>query len=338
MINYLLILIVLAFILPFICKKVEEQLEIFLFCIGIISVVISQTLTKELFILSLTEPIVITIAVFIFNTIFFLFQQQIKTIVYFILDKIPLRLFLALVILVLGLASSIMTAIVASLLLIAIAGQLSMDRISEVRFIILCCFSIGLGAVLTPIGEPLATIATNKLNEDFFFLFSLLGKEIIVTILGISLASFFIIQPKLTSSHLKPTIKKETFLEIIIRTLKIYLFIMGLTLLGTGMEPVIEKYLLTMSPYSIYWFNSISAFLDNATLAAAELSSQMEIPTIKAILLGLMISGGMLVPGNIPNIICANQRKITFKEWAYVGLPIGTILMLIHFFLVVIEK
>lgn len=336
MMNYLLILLILVFILPFICKKVEEQLELFLFGIGIFSVLISQTLTKELMIHSLKEPIVITIAVFIFSMIFFLFQKQLKKIIQLLLNIIPLRLFLALVIFLLGLASSMITAIVASLLLIAITRQIPMDKKSEIRFIILCCFSIGLGAVLTPIGEPLATIATSKLNEGFFFLFSLVGKEIILTILGIAIASFFMIHPEVTSTNVNPTIKKETVAEIMIRTLKIYLFIMGLTLLGAGMEPLIEKYLLTMNPPSIYWLNSISAFLDNATLAAAEISLQMDQQTVKAILLGLMISGGMLVPGNIPNIICANQLKISFKDWAYVGLPVGTILMVLHFFLVVI--
>lgn len=334
--NFLLMLLILVFILPFICKRVEEQLELFLFGVGIFSVLISQTLTKELIIHSLEEPIVISIAVFIFSMIFFLFQKQIKKYVQFLLNIIPLRSFLALVIFLLGLASSMITAIVASLLLIAITRQISLDKKSEIRFIILCCFSIGLGAVLTPIGEPLATIATSKLNEEFFFLFSLVGKEIILTMFCISIASLFIIQPKVTSSTANSKLKKETVSEIILRTVKIYLFIMGLTMLGAGMEPLIEKYLLTMNASSIYWLNSISAFLDNATLAAAEISPQMDQQTVKAILLGLMISGGMLVPGNIPNIICANQLNISFKDWAYVGLPVGTILMVLHFFLVVL--
>ena len=32
---------------------------------------------------------------------------------------------------------------------------------------------------------------------------------------------------------------------------------------------------------------------------------------IKAILLGLLVSGGMLIPGNIPNIIAAGKLNIT---------------------------
>ena len=75
----------------------------------------------------------------------------------------------------------------------------------------------------------------------------------------------------------------------------------------------------------------ISAVLDNATLTAAEISPNMSLVQIRAILMGLLISGGMLIPGNIPNIICANKLNITSKEWAKVGLPIGFVAMVVYF-------
>ena len=75
----------------------------------------------------------------------------------------------------------------------------------------------------------------------------------------------------------------------------------------------------------------ISAVLDNATLASAEISPSMTPDMIQAILLGLLISGGMLIPGNIPNIISANKLSITSKEWAQFGVPIGLITMAIYF-------
>jgi predicted cation transporter len=78
----------------------------------------------------------------------------------------------------------------------------------------------------------------------------------------------------------------------------------------------------------------ISAVLDNATLAAAEISPMMDDMTIKAILLGLLISGGMLIPGNIPNIIAAGKLNITSKEWARFGLPIGLITMFAYFLVI----
>ena len=59
----------------------------------------------------------------------------------------------------------------------------------------------------------------------------------------------------------------------------------------------------------------MSAVLSNATLAAAEIGPQLPILQIKSALLGLLIAGSMLIPGNIPNIIAAGEMEITSKEW-----------------------
>ena len=53
--------------------------------------------------------------------------------------------------------------------------------------------------------------------------------------------------------------------------------------------------------------------------------------TIRAILLGLMISGGMLIPGNIPNIISASKLRIGSKEWAKIGVPLGLAVMVLFY-------
>jgi len=47
--------------------------------------------------------------------------------------------------------------------------------------------------------------------------------------------------------------------------------------------------------------------------------------------MGLLISGGMLIPGNIPNIISAGKLDITSKEWARLGIPLGLVSMGIYF-------
>ena len=52
---------------------------------------------------------------------------------------------------------------------------------------------------------------------------------------------------------------------------------------------------------------------------------------IKAALLGLLIAGGMLIPGNIPNIIAAGKLKIKSSEWALYGIPAGLIAMGVYF-------
>ena len=95
--------------------------------------------------------------------------------------------------------------------------------------------------------------------------------------------------------------------------------------------------MIPLSGDILYWINTLSAVLDNATLTAAEISQAMHPMQIKKLLMGLLIAGGMLIPGNIPNIIAASKLKIKSKEWAKLGLPLGFVLMLIFFFILEME-
>jgi predicted cation transporter len=57
----------------------------------------------------------------------------------------------------------------------------------------------------------------------------------------------------------------------------------------------------------------------------------MSIAQVKGIIMGIIISGGMLIPGNIPNIIAANKLKISSRAWAAAGAPFGFVLMAVYF-------
>ena len=114
---------------------------------------------------------------------------------------------------------------------------------------------------------------------------------------------------------------------------------MALVFLGRGFKPLIDMYVSKIHFYALYWINIISAVLDNATLVAAEIGPSMDIHQIDAALLGLIISGGILIPGNIPNIIAASKLKIKSKEWAKIGVPVGLCFLVIFFVLLVfLEK
>ncbi|GIN69884.1 hypothetical protein J14TS2_03590 [Bacillus sp. J14TS2] len=332
----LTVVLMLVLFLPFTVKTVEENLEAFLFLMGLAAAFISKVLDGPLFFKALEDPIHITLAVFIAGLLFRWLQSPIEKGILGLSRAIPSRLFLAIIVIILGLVSSIITAIIAAIVLVVIVSVLRLDRKSEIRLVVLACFSIGLGSALTPLGEPLSTIATNKLGEDFFFLMRLIGSDVIPAVLIFGVLAAVLVKPPKDQTGLSTYLEVESYGEIIIRAIKIYLFVMGLTLLGAGFEPFIEKYLLGLSPLLLYWINMISAVLDNATLAAAEISPLMEPPTIKAILLGLMISGGMLIPGNIPNIISAGKLNITSREWARFGVPIGLAAMVLYFLIILI--
>lgn len=331
MIIGLFIILILVLFLPFTVKKVEHNLEVFLFVMGIAAATISGMMNGELIVKALKDPINITLAVLIAGLLTKWLQTQIETSIQTMSRALTPRVFFALTVIILGLLSSIITAIIAAIILVIIINVLSLDRKSEIRFTIIACYSIGLGAALTPIGEPLSTITVSKLDEDFFYLLKLIGPEVIPGVIAFGILTFLLVKPRETADSLQSDKGGETYKEIIIRAVKIYLFVMGLTFLGHGFEPLINAYILGLHPMLLYWINMISAILDNATLAAAEISPAMDSETIRAILLGLIISGGMLIPGNIPNIIAAGKLNITSKEWARFGVPLGLIAMLIFF-------
>lgn len=331
MIIGLFIILILVLFLPFTVKKVEHNLEAFLFVMGIAAATISGMMNGELIVKALKDPINITLAVLIAGLLTKWLQTQIETSIQTMSRALTPRVFFALTVIILGLLSSIITAIIAAIILVIIINVLSLDRKSEIRFTIIACYSIGLGAALTPIGEPLSTITVSKLDEDFFYLLKLIGPEVIPGVIAFGILTFLLVKPRETADSLQSDNGGETYKEIIIRAVKIYLFVMGLTFLGHGFEPLINAYILGLHPMLLYWINMISAILDNATLAAAEISPAMDSETIRAILLGLIISGGMLIPGNIPNIIAAGKLNITSKEWARFGVPLGLIAMLIFF-------
>ncbi|MDV6377161.1 DUF1646 family protein [Sporosarcina sp. GW1-11] len=327
----LLIILVLVLFLPFTVSPIERNLELFLFVMGCGAAFVSGVLDPELWMQAVRDPLHITLAVIVAGILFRWLRKPFEKTVLSGSRIIPFRLFLALVIMALGLISSMITAIIAALVLVAIASVLQMDRQSEICFVILACYSIGLGAVLTPIGEPLSTIATNKLNEDFYYLMNLLGADIVAGIFAFGVLAILLIRPR-NRSLLRPSKQTaESYISILGRGLKVYVFVLALTLLGAGFEPLISLYLLDLHPLTLYWINMISAVLDNATLAAAEISPAMDESTIQALLLGLLISGGMLIPGNIPNIIAAGKLNIRSGEWARVGVPLGLLAMVVYF-------
>jgi len=355
MIIGLVLALIAILVLPFLVRTIEHNLEIFLFCMGLIVVSISQVLSLHLFehIFHNEMLYFITAAVLIAGIIFKYSVEKIRKMVDIATQKWSLPIFLFVMITVLGLLSSIITAIIASLVLVEIVQALPIERKSKIQLCIIACFSIGLGAALTPIGEPLATIVVSLLDQDFFFLFKTLGIYIIPGVLVMALLGAFYVGRNAKLVHnaemleeaealeealeeareegAECEVESESFVSIIVRAAKIFLFIIALELLGAGFKPLINTYIIHLDSMLLYWINILSAVLDNATLAAAEISPLMTAVQVKAILMGLLVSGGMLIPGNIPNIISACKLGIGSKDWAKLGVPLGLVVLAIYF-------
>lgn len=332
------IILLAVLVLPFFFHKVEKNLEAFLFAMGVSAVFVSNQFSWHLTHEALVEPIPISLAVLGFGLLFKWTRRYFDQAIQATLKKVSIPVLVFLLIAVLGAISSFITAIIAALVLVEVISMLRLNKDHERYLVIIACFSIGFGAVLTPLGEPLSTIAIAKLKSwpgvDFWYLARLLGWEVLGAILLLAFLSVFF-HGRLSEQTLEAVKEErdEPYRQIALRSGKVYLFVMALVFLGQGFKPVIDTYITQLSSDLLYWLNITSAVLDNATLTAAEISPSMSVIQVKKILIGLLVAGGMLVPGNIPNIIAASKLGITMKQWAKLGVPLGLAIMLLFFFI-----
>jgi len=332
-------------VLPFRVRLVERNLEAFFLIMGVLAVTISGLWSGELVLEAVRSPVMIgslPIGIFqvvlIFGLLIHFFNRQFYTFVKTLARRINLKLFIFLLITVLGLLSSVISVIVTAVLLSELIAALPLKKNVRIKLVVFTCIAVGLGAVLTPLGEPLSTILVQKLagppyNAGFTFPLTTFAVYVVPGVIAIALFGAFFVGRNLTLPKQEGETGgySETLSSVIWRAVKVYIFIAALVLLGGGLKPLIVWFVIKISPLVLYWINMVSAILDNATLTAVELSAAMSLPQILSIILGLLVSGGMLVPGNIPNIVAAARLKISMREWAVIGVPIGLVLMGIYF-------
>ncbi len=344
----LLAILLMVLFLPFLSRKIEENLEPFFLVMGIIGIaanyyfgIVGVEELKEVALRAVKTPVSIsglpigiTQVVFIFGLIFLYYYRPIYKLINRLLRRIGLTMFIFIFITVLGLISSIISVIVTAVILAEIVAALKMPRPAKIRFTVYAAFAVGLGAALTPVGEPLSTIAISKLNAPFDYLFRLLGAYIIPGVIAIAAYAAYNLRKYEKDVSGVEAVYEETIREIIMRTVKVYMFVAALELLGHSFTPMVIWYFSKLPPEALYWLNTISAVVDNATLTAAEIGPYLTEEQIRSALMSLLISGGMLIPGNIPNIVAAGRLKITMKEWARIGVPFGAVLLVVYFIII----
>jgi len=338
----------LVLFLPFISHKIEENLEPFFLVMGLLGIAVNyyfgQTTPEELrevFMKAVITPVSIsglpigiTQVVLIFGLIFYFYHGPIYRGIDALLRRLGFYAFVAIFIIILGLTSSIISVIVTAVILSEIAAAIKIDRKHKIEFVVLASFAVGLGAALTPIGEPLSTIAISKLNAPFDYLLRILGAYIIPGVIGIGIYTAW--RLKREGAHVEGV--EATYTDdlraVVMRAVRVYIFVAALELLGHAFQYLALCYFSRLEPWQLYWLNTISAVVDNATLTAAEINPYLTEEQIRSALMSLLVSGGMLIPGNIPNIVAAGRLKITSKEWARVGVPFGLALLFIYFIII----
>jgi predicted cation transporter len=329
--DLLLWAVVLAvLVLPFAWRRVERNIELFLLLMGALATTASGLWSWSIVYDALRQPVRIAVVVLVVGTAFQFGRSRIDRGFQALGMILPTRLVIFLIVFALGFLASVLTAIIASLILVEVIQVLRLGRRLELRVTILACYAIGLGAALTPVGEPLSAVVTAKLGADFWFLARLLGMYIAPGILAVSVAAAAQSQRSGPDSvYTEP--RNQTHWDGLTRAFRVYAFVAALVLLGAGLAPLVDTYVSRLPSPVLFWVNAISAILDNATLAAAETGPALTSDQLTAILLSLLISGGMLIPGNIPNIIAANHLKIRSTEWARFAVPVGLVLLTVCF-------
>ena len=340
------LLIAVVLFLPLTVHKVEENLEAFLFLCGAFAVTVSKVWSGHLVLTALEDPIKITLAVLVAGLLFRKSNKSIQKLTQKAVKVLGLRWTMFAIVFLLGITSSLITAIIAALILSEVAVMLPLERKGRVKLVVYACFSIGMGAVLTSIGEPLGTVVLSKLsgephNADFFFLIDHLGWFVLGGIVFMSgLASAIRDKTIQRAPGPKPaeagTPDEHSVKSIVVRAAKVYLFVMALVFLGDGLKPLAMQTISHLSANWLYWINTLSAVLDNATLAAIEVTPDIQTRTLTFLLMSLIVSGGMLIPGNIPNIICASKLGIKSKEWAKAAVGLGAAVMVAYFIILTV--
>lgn len=354
----LFIIFMIVLIGPFKVRTIEHNLEAFMFTCGLFAMTISGfanlagtetgwrlEIIKEALIAPVSVvnlfgiPIGKVQVVLVGGLIIYKWHCTIHNAIRKMANSLPPKVMVFILIAVPSLISSIISSVLAAIILVEMINPLPLSRKSKIDLTIIACFSIGLGAGLTPLGEPLSTVAVTKLAgpphyAEFDYLIRLLGIYILPGILAYSILGMFYVREVNPEDHVEGEDYNETLKDVVMTAVKFYIFIAALVLLGEGFKPIILEYFTSIPSVVVYWINTISAVLDNATLAAAQIGPFLSEFQIKSVLMALLISGGMLIPGNIPNIVSAGKLDISSKEWAKLGVPLGLVSMIVYFIII----
>jgi predicted cation transporter len=324
-------IVILALLLfgPLAVHFIERNIELYILILGAVATLLGPGFSWPLAHRALSEPIMITIAVVVAGIGFGYSRGWMDRGFTRLRRRIRRPILAALAVMAIAMMSSVITAIVAALILVETIGLLHLAGSARINTTVAACFAIGLGASLTPLGEPLSTLAASALKLRFFGLFAILGPWVIPGIVATSIAAGFFARGNYQDAPAGAHVE-ESPLAALIQGVRVYAFIAGLVLVSNAYATLASQYVPAMHNAVLFWANMVSAALDNATLVALEVHS-MSVPRAREAILALLISGGMLIPGNIPNIVSAGALRIGSVAWARVGVPMGLLLLGIYF-------
>lgn len=327
-----LVILVLLLFGPIAVAKIEHNIELYCLALGVLATILGTGFTRELISDALHEPVAISVAVMVAALLFGWARPGLDMVLRRLRKRVSRPVLTAATIFAIAAISSVITAVVAALVLVEVIGLLHFARDKQVRVAVAGCFAIGLGASLTPLGEPLSTLAARALDLHFMRLFDMLAMWVLPGVLASSMVAGAFARGEYDEAPAGAHVR-QSYRSILVQAARMFAFIAGLVLISSAYGPIANQYVSEMSNDLLFWANTASAALDNATLVALEVHS-MTIPRAREAILALLVSGGMLIPGNIPNIVGAGALRIRSGAWARIGVPMGLVILGIYFALI----
>jgi len=324
-------LVIIAVLLgPVLIKPIERNVELFFLLIGLLTAAVMGQFNAALVRGALLEPLSFTAAVLVFGAAFRLSKAYLDDLLATVVELLAPRTLCFFLAIILGALAPLVTPVVSALVFVEAIALLRRDRAAEISATVFACFAIGIGAGLTPLGLPGIAVVLRSLHADFWYLTNLLGPFVAV---GIVLAAAPILLLPFDPGQPLTEIRVEDSWNTVLlaRPGRVYVFIAGLVALSDGLRPVVNAYVHRVPENLLFWLNTLSAVVNNSTLAAIEISPSLSVSQQRAALLGLLISGGMLITGNIPNVVAASRLRISSREWARIGVLLGGALLILCF-------
>ena len=337
------VIVVNLLVWPLVSKWVENHLELFLLIVGVAAVTVTGGWSKNFIYQTLNAPVNVAFIVLVVSIIFNYYSRYIFRILFILFKYLEPRYSFAVLVLLLGFTSSVFSVTVAALVLAEVLQVVNLERDQTVKVTVYACYAIGLGAVLLPLAEPLGLVIHNQLaggplNADFFFMLRHFFWWIGPGIALMALAAGYTVRHTNTQVQLHIREDKEDYKSMLRRTWHIYVFVAALHLISTGLRPFAQSTIAHLNGTILFWANAASVVIDNATLAAIEVTPSVTLKNLTYMIIGLAAFGSMLVQGNLPNIVAAEKLGIKSREWARVAVPTGLILMSGYFIALCIKQ
>ena len=326
-----IVILTLLLLGPVLVSRIERNLEFYCLALGVLAISIGPGFSVPLILTAIRVPAGICAAVIAAAIVFGIVRADLDAAIRKLEVRIPRSILTAATIFTIAALSCVVTVIVAALLLVEVIAILRFDEERRARVTVAGCFAVGMGSALTPLGGPLATLAAHGLGKDFFGLMNLLAPWVIPGVIAASiLAGVFASGGKILPRE--GTLVLRSNRDMIVQAAKVFAFIAGLVLISQAYGELVGKVVARLGNNALFFANTVSIALENSTLVALEIHN-MSPERARMAIMSLLVSGGVMIPGNIANIISAGALRIRSGEWAKTGLPMGIAMLIVYFVL-----